>query len=167
MTLAKAGDRAGAAHGMGDRCQQPCTPPVALVPPIQTRSLQTYQELGAQGAPSKLPCSNPMSPEHRVIFGSLLSTKKTCASRSRRASGTSARQNPVAPTTLLHPDMGATTHVPQYNPRGDRGEHPGGPSPAHLPSPGQPHTPASTSTAPSSASSSSSPTTWGGFKDQG
>lgn len=109
MTLAKAGDRPGTARGMGDRCQQPCTPPVALVNP-HPRSLQTYQELEAQGAPSKLPCSNPTSPEHRVIFRTLPSTKKTCASRSRRASGTSTRQNSVAPTTLLHPDMGATTH---------------------------------------------------------
>ena len=93
----------------------PMYPTSGSSPPTQTRSLWTCWDLGAQGAPGKPPCSSHTSPEHRLILGSLLSTEKACTSRSRRALETSTGQNQGAPTTLLHPDMGATTHLPQYN----------------------------------------------------
>lgn len=50
MTLSKAGDIPGAAHEMEDHCQQPCTPPVVLIPPTQTKSFQVCRDLGGTGS---------------------------------------------------------------------------------------------------------------------
>lgn len=141
---ARAGEGPRTAHRMGDHCQQPHTPPVALVPPPKPGP---HRSAGTWG--HRMLLASPLAPTpHPQSTGSFLEVSSPPRGPPPPPSP-GKHQEPALGKTKGHPPPSCTqtwTPPPTSSSRafGEmKGSSQGGPSPiTHPPPPAQPHTPA-------------------------